>query len=351
MNYYISEQNGSEQNAITKARDDVQCILNELGWKEKNIHRKIEGQKKLVHYLRMGFWTIWDWKKIMKNIEDHSTILLQFPMMNSLFYNKKAAEIILKGKKDKQLHIILLVHDIDSIRFPDQTEKQRIHEEKFWKIADIIIAHNHKMKQYLKDLKITTPIVELGIFDYLTGEEIKIRKSQMDQIIIAGNLDDSKAQYLKNLGKIQSIYFNLYGPNFKKDNACENVVFKGVYASEELPSKIEGAWGLVWDGNSIYTCEGGYGEYLRYNNPHKLSFYMSMGIPVIIWKEAALAEFVQRNKVGILVKSLTDIPKQLKSLTPREYKNILENTKAISEKVRKGHYLKEAIKKCQGILN
>ncbi len=351
MNYYISEQNGKERNAITKAREDVQKILDELGWKEEKIHRKIEGQNKLIHYLRMGFWTMWDWKKIMKNIKNNSTVLLQFPIINSLFFNKKAAEIVLEAKKSKQINIILLIHDIDSIRFPDQREKQRIHEEKFWEIADVIIAHNHKMKQYLESMKVTVPIVELGIFDYLTDEGIKKRKMPAGQVIIAGNLDDSKAEYLKNLEKIKSIDFNLYGPNFKKDNQCKNVVFKGAYASEDLPFKIEGAWGLVWDGNSIATCDGGYGEYLRYNNPHKLSFYMSMGIPVIIWKEAALAEFVQRNHVGISVESLTDIPKQLAHISPQEYENILMHTRDISEKVREGYYLKEAVKKCQVILN
>lgn len=351
MNYYISEQNGKEQNAITKAREDVQEILDELGWKEKKIHRKIEGQNKLIHYLRMGFWTMWDWNKIIKSIKNHSTILLQFPMINSLFFNKRVAKMILKAKKSKQINIILLIHDIDSIRFPDQSEKQKIHEEKFWEIADVIIAHNHKMKQYLENLGISVPIEELGIFDYLTDEGIKQRKIHTDEVIIAGNLDSSKAKYLKKLGEIKSINFNLYGPNYKKEHHYKNVIFKGTYPSEVLPSKIEGAWGLVWDGNSIETCDGGYGEYLRYNDPHKFSFYMSMGIPVIIWKNAALAEFVEKNHVGISVESLTDIPNQLINIDPQEYENILVNTRDISKKVRDGYYLKEAVKKCQVILN
>ena len=56
-------------------------------------------------------------------------------------------------------------------------------------------------------------------------------------------------------------------------------------------------FGLVWDGTSLDGCNGRYGEYLKFNNPHKTSLYLSCGIPVIIWKEAALADFVEEHKV------------------------------------------------------
>lgn len=350
MNYYISEQNGNEKNALTKAREDASEILKHMGWQEERIHRKIEGQNKFVHYLRMGFWTLWDWQRIVREVEPNSNILLQFPMVNSLFFNQKAAQLLKAAKKRKHLKIILLIHDIDSIRFPNQRAKQQHHENIFYEISDVIIAHNHKMKLYLEGAGVKKPIVELGIFDYGMRGKLKRQNAEIHNVVVAGNLDIEKTQYLTKLNHINKIKFHLYGPNFAESTKKQNVIFKGVYKPEELAKKIEGAWGLVWDGISIDTCKGGYGNYLRYNNPHKLSFYMAMGMPVIIWKEAALAEFVEKNKVGIAVDSLSDITEKVESLSNQQYENIIANARVISKKVRSGLYLRDAVDKCEKIL-
>ena len=58
---------------------------------------------------------------------------------------------------------------------------------------------------------------------------------------------------------------------------------------------MEGSFGLVWDGISVETCAGVYGEYLKVNNPHKTSLYLASGIPVIIWKEAAWLSLLNAN--------------------------------------------------------
>lgn len=350
MNYYISEQNGNEKNALTKARQDVSEILKYMGWQEERIHRKIEGQNRVVHYLRMGFWTLWDWQRIIQKVETNSNILLQFPMVNSLFFNQKVAQSLKAAKKRKHLKIILLIHDIDSIRFPNQEAKQQYHENIFYEISDVIIVHNHKMKLYLENTGLTKPIVELGIFDYRMSGKLKMQNAEMHNVVIAGNLDIEKTQYLTKLNQINKVKFYLYGPNFTERTKKQNVIFKGVYKPEELAEKIEGAWGLVWDGISIDTCNGGYGNYLRYNNPHKLSFYMAIGLPVIIWKEAALAEFVEKNKVGITVDSLSDIIEKIESLSNQQYENMIANVRVISKKVRSGLYLRDAVDKCEKIL-
>ena len=349
--YYVNEQNGYELNALTKARQDVRYILDEIGWNEKLIHRKIESQNKIIHYFRMGFWTVWDWTHLLNNLEEHAILLIQFPMINSLIFNEIAAKLISKEKEKKYLKVILLIHDIDSIRFPDQEMKQKKHELAFWNIADVFIAHNTEMKKYLQDLGIEKPIIELGIFDYIVGKQREKNKEfPLDQIVIAGNLDSNKARYLLNLKDIRGIQFNLYGPCFTEESNGINIKYKGVYSPDVLPEKIEGSWGLVWDGDSIFSCEGGYGNYLRYNDPHKLSFYMAIGMPVIIWEDAAAAKFVQNMRVGITVKNLKEVPDKIAEISSSEYKNIQDNVEKISYKVRNGIFLKQAIKKCLHLL-
>lgn len=343
--YYITEESGKEFNALTKAREDVNHILDSLGWERMTVHRKKENQNKLIHYLRMGFLTPTDWKKIGQRMETDGVLLIQFPILNSLFFNNIAAGILEKTKVKKNIKIIVLIHDLDSIRFPGEKEKQENHEKNFWDLADVIIVHNYRMKEYLQKQGVQKPMIELGIFDYLMEKkEIRERKSHFREVVIAGNLNGNKTQYLRELRKLKTLDFRLYGPGFEEGMKDQNVVYKGVYPPDQLPDKIRGGWGLIWDGSSLNGCQGNYGEYLKYNNPHKTSFYLAMEMPVIIWKKAAMARFVEENQIGITVDSLEELPDIINRISYEKYKEIAGNTRKVSEKIRAGKYLQEALK-------
>lgn len=350
MNYYVCEQNGAEQNALTKAREDVNAILRKLDWRPVRIHRKIEKQNKILHYARMGFWTFWDWHRAIKEMAPDSVLLIQFPMINSLKLNEAAAHKISKAKQEKRIKIIVLIHDVDSLRFPGEKEKQRHHEDVFWELADVIIAHNREMKQYLLAQGIKKPMVELKLFDYLMEKEPEHTMGpKTSDVIIAGNLDGNKAGYLKELKNLADTEFILYGPGYQESMNGKNINYRGVYAPEELPDQITRGWGLVWDGDSTKTCTGGYGEYLRYNNPHKVSFYMAMGMPVIIWERAALASFVREHRVGVTVKNLEEIHKTLEGISEEAYKEIVMNVQKVSADVRGGKFLAGALDACEKV--
>lgn len=111
-----------------------------------------------------------------------------------------------------------------------------------------------------------------------------------------------------------------------------------------LPQKLTQNFGLVWDGPDVNSCTGPYGEYMRYNDPHKVSLYLSSGIPVIIWREAALANFIQQNNLGILIDDLTELDKVLDHLSAEEYAAMKENVVNFSGRLRGGHYIKQAMK-------
>ena len=74
----------------------------------------------------------------------------------------------------------------------------------------------------------------------------------------------------------------------------KNVKYCGQYKPEELPEKLEGGFGLVWDGDDLGACTGVFGEYMKYNNPHKTSLYLASGLPVIIWEKAAMAKYIEK---------------------------------------------------------
>ena len=110
-----------------------------------------------------------------------------------------------------------------------------------------------------------------------------------------------------------------------------------------MPYVLDGQFGIVWDGNSIDSCEGASGNYLRYNNPHKLSLYMAAGIPVITWHEAAIADFVKKHAVGITVRSLRELPEALKAISDKQYEEMKSSILQIQEQVISGYYFNRAI--------
>lgn len=110
-----------------------------------------------------------------------------------------------------------------------------------------------------------------------------------------------------------------------------------------MPTKLKADFGLIWDGPEVTTCSGNFGEYLKYNAPHKTSLYLSSGLPVIVWEEAAVAKVIKRYGCGLTVKSLTEVSDILDCLTPREYTELYENTVRIAKKMRHGYFMRQAI--------
>ena len=347
MVYYAIEGTiENNYNAGSKARIDVEKIFEQnnfeklfVNTKKSNTKNKI---KKVLDYRKNT--KIWD--KTLKKLNNKDTLIIQYPISNSTLNIYKVF------KKYKNINFIALIHDLTSIRFDEQTLgrlalKKVAKEDKYiLNNMNYIIAHNYSMKNELIKLGNNKDnIIELGLFDYLVNEEVKYKeRSKNDPIIIAGNLAFSKAGYLRYLNKI-NFDFNLYGVGFEKELEGKNIEYKGKFLPEELVNKLEGSFGLIWDGPSIDTCTTKIGEYLKYNNPHKTSLYLTAGIPVIVWDNSAQAKFVKENNIGICVSNLNNLDEETDRLSVEEYKNMVENAKEISKKLQKGYYTIEALKK------
>ncbi len=136
----------------------------------------------------------------------------------------------------------------------------------------------------------------------------------------------------------------MYGQHFEKERINgSRVSYKGVFNPDDpnLPENYH--FGLIWEGESIETCTGQYGQYIRFNNPHKFSLYLSLGLPVIVWKEAAIAKFVTDNNIGFTISSFDELEKIGETVTERQYSEYLSNIHQLSHKVRKGFFLGTAI--------
>ena len=114
-----------------------------------------------------------------------------------------------------------------------------------------------------------------------------------------------------------------------------------------IPEKLRARYGLVWDGDSLRSGSGALGEYTRINNPHKLSLYLAAGIPVIVWREAAVAEVVQKYGVGITLERIDHLEEVLANISEQNYSEMKQNTEKIREKLIKGKYLECILKQLQ----
>lgn len=323
-----------DRNAGGKARNDVRDILKSDGFCEWTVfNRNLPGIIRAIQ----GVLSI---KILTKRADADSCVVMQYP------YNIKLTQLFIKELnrlQNKGGHIVLLIHDIYYLRDDQKYDKDQLKQMEIdiFNKANNLIVHNDKMLNKLASDGVKTPMTSLGIFDYLADKNHRMQKDGDEiSVVYAGSLNKDKSTFLYKWVPSDDISVLLYGVS---DDTLPTVyVYKGSAKPEELVSKLDADYGLVWDGNSIDGCDGNFGDYLKYNNPHKASLYLAAGIPLIVWKESAIADFVKDNGVGVCISSLNDISR-LPRCTSDEYKYMSDNAKRISERIRTGSYLKKAI--------
>ena len=336
--YIIGLEAKKSKTAGGKAQKDISDILSGAGYKKVNY--LVSGRKisKMLQEIRF--------KKKLKKLPKNCTLVLQYPTPMNM------TKLLPFFKSREDIRLILIMHDVGFIRSEGDILNEEVKNENYlYERACAIIVHNQSMKEtFLNHGVDKGKIISLEIFDYIADGEIKDRQYKKSDIIIAGNLHKDKSRYLYMLGDMKNkIHFNLYGINYT-GAVNEFIDYKGSFTPEELPNVLCGGFGLVWDGDGTDSCTGRAGEYLRYNNPHKMSLYIAAQIPVIVWQESATADFVREHGIGITVNSLEEIADRINKISDDEYRNMIENTKNISVKLTNGHYTLEAIKKAEELI-
>ncbi|HFU3707838.1 TPA: hypothetical protein ACGOY7_001436 [Streptococcus suis] len=235
---------------------------------------------------------------------------------------------------------ILYIHDIASLRELDSDVTAVKNEISIFNLFNCLIVHNDSMKAWLKKNGVTIPMISLEIFDYL--HTINVNRGNINDfrtIVFAGNLD--KSQFLEKLDIQTSI--SLFGLKTREATYKENIEYLGSKTSTEIPNAISTfGFGLVWDGGDTDACTGMFGEYMKYNNPHKVSLYLSSGLPVIIWDKAALADFITTNRLGIAVSSLDEIDSVVQDISIEEYEEMQKNVNIYAQRLREGFFTKQS---------
>lgn len=343
--YYFSEINIRGNHAGTKARNDVEKILKQYGAlpinsrpfvlrsdrKDANIYSNVKTRFDLARY----FFDAWRVR--------HQFVVIQYPMLAFDFEQEYFREIAKRNK------LVFLIHDIHSLRMPDEDKLKR--EISLLNMGYAVIVHNHFMESKLKELGLTVPrVFSLELFDYLFKEAAGVpMNKEKETVCFAGNL--AKSVFLSDfIKKNPGVQINLYGSGMEDAlSGCENVRYCGNFSPDEIPGKLEAKYGLVWDGDSVSDCTGALGEYTRINNPHKLSLYLAAGLPVIVWNKAAVSEYVKAHQVGITVDCIDNLWEALAGVSDQEYLNMLDSVKKVQSEITVGNQLRSVLKQIESL--
>lgn len=256
----------------------------------------------------------------------------------------------LRNARRNGAFVVTLLHDINTARGRVRSDEDGLSPESrdFIANSDVVISHNRRMTDWLSARGIPKEkLIDLEIFDYLADGFSPVPATSFERCVtIAGNLGQRKAGYLSDLGTIEDVDWRLFGPKFNpNDTKGPTIHYCGCFPPDDIPRHLTTGFGLVWDGDSVDTCAGDHGTYLRINNPHKLSLYLASGLPVIVWDQSAAADFVRKHDVGLSVCSLREIGGRLAEVSESDYGRFNRNACSISARLRSGFFTKSAIAK------
>ncbi|MFR3186650.1 MAG: galactofuranosyltransferase [Phocaeicola sp.] len=307
--------------ASYKAPHDILKITLKHGYTEHKVSVSNYKSKVLIHLALivklLKIWFIYP---------SQTYLMIQYPCINP-----RILYILLPFLR--KFYLQAIIHDINSIRVDGHLSSA---ENEILSRFNELIVHTSNMKDYLQHVLKNKNIVYkvIDCFPYI-AEADRTNRCSGKAICFAGNID--KSLFIKDFIK-ENKDLNLYLYGSLKDKTIEKnskVIYKGIF-NPNLVRGLEGSWGLVWDGNSTMTCSGNWGQYLRIIAPHKFSLYIMAGLPLIVWKNSAMAELVEKKQIGITISSLSQISTVIEQITAEQYDTFCKNITYMQEILAKG---------------
>ena len=332
--FYISRNYKFSRNAASKPKMDCEEVLSKSGFKNLGF-RQSNHPSSAIGAIISFFGITWG----LVRLPFSSVLCMQYPL--SKFFGYKVAVAKLKRCK-----LILIVHDVKTLMGKNRDAGK---EMRRFNKADVLILHNQVMMQWFAEQGYKGKMVPLYLFDYLLADGQKLPEQSLGQgneIVFAGGLDMEKSAFLYQLDELHPNFtLKLYGNGFQKEKVKEGSAlhYQGVFAPDEVLDHLKGNFGLVWNGNAIRECDGDFGKYIQYNNPHKTSLYLLAGLPIIIWDKAAVAQLVEREKIGFAIASLEELSEKLAQIDATTYDQMVANVHTMRNKIANGHFLQEAV--------
>jgi hypothetical protein len=271
------------------------------------------------------------------SIKKGSVVVFIFPVY------AKMNRWLLKLLAKKGVKAVCFIGDINGLKDGDSGVLNN--EIAFFRRFHYFIVHNDSMKEWIGQQVPGCIASPIGFFDFLVPPVTRL-SSLSTQITFAGNLE--KSGFLEKLHRLTegspSLHFHLYGPGRSQLIIQQkNVKWEGVARPYDLPGRLKGSFGLLWDGEEIDRPAGSLGDYMQYISHHKLSLYILSKLPLIVPATAASAALITRHGIGFTINSLYEIEEKIRAVSEDEYRQMQENMQQLAEKISKGHCLSVAL--------
>jgi hypothetical protein len=275
--------------------------------------------------------------RTITRVKKGSVVVFLFPVYAAM--NRMLIRLLSR----KGVRLVCFLTDINGLK--DGNPALLAREIRFFGRCHYFIVHNDSMNKWLKDQLPRAHSASIEFFDFLAKGVTSVSSFSFD-IVFAGNLE--KSLFLEKLSEVRIpgtlLKFHLYGPGCtEKMRDQEGVEWHGIIDPYDLPLRLKGAFGLLWDGDSADKLSGSLGDYMQYISHHKLSLYIISRLPVIVPCNTAAAKLVEKYKIGFCVDSLLGIEEKLKAMSPQEYLQMQNNMAHLAQKISKGECLKEAL--------
>lgn len=322
-----------QKTAWTKARQDVLVLTRAAGFAPLPLPANLSPAA---------------WRRLLTHLGKHvapgGRVLVEYP-----FEQRRRLYPLFAWCRLKRVALHGLIHDLHALRLGEPPGR----ELAILRLFDGLIAHNSAMSQWLRTAGYRGELVDLQLFDYLLAPHTPDRhwhRASLGQgalqVLCAGNLSHAKAGYIYDpcLSQVRDVEISLFGAFFEPERmSLSPVRYRGTFnpGTPELDQRYH--FGLVWDGESAQGVAGHFGHYMRYNNPHKLSLYAALGLPVVVWQESAIARFVLAEGVGVAVHDLREIGDMRARVSDVDYVRMTRGMERLRQKVTSGHYLARAL--------
>ena len=153
MKCYISKNYRRTDSAGDKAKTDIEAILGSVGYKNIGLR-----QRRVNSAVGAYFITLASVLKGVMSLKKGDILVVQYPL-------KKYYDFVVSRANARGAKVITVIHDLGSFRRKKLTVAQEV--ERLNRSAAVVV-HSPAMRRWLADNGVTVPMIELGLFDYLS---------------------------------------------------------------------------------------------------------------------------------------------------------------------------------------
>lgn len=268
---------------------------------------------------------------IMASISFGDIVILQSPTWNGWEFDHEFVHKL----KDLRVQLVVFIHDVGPLMFPSNAYLMPNYMA-MYNQADVVIVPSEKMLQRLREQGLTVEKVLIqGLWDHPHQLQLE-RPLFKRQLFFAGSLERFPDLQNWTYGTPLRVFANQ-----EKTNPHANLTIEGWRRDEALLLELsQGGFGLVWD--TVSNSEENT-DYYQLNASHKLSTYLTAGIPVIVPRSLSASHLIEERGLGFVVDSLEEADRRVQEITEGSYHEMLERVAGLSFLLKEGYITKKLL--------